>query len=262
MDTNTFPTEHNRTIRVLGHAGFQRLQDAHVAVFGVGGVGGHCAEALARAGVGHLTLVDGDVVSLTNINRQTVALHSTVGQSKVEVMARRIADIHPECKVTPLHLFFSSEEDQDLLSADCGFNYVADCIDSLSSKIYLIMLCHKWNIPVISALAAGNKLYPERFQISDIFKTTTDPLAKVMRRELKARGIKRLKVVYSDEQPIPISPDAALDEEQRPHAAPAPGSLSFVPSVMGMIMAGEIIRTLSGVGGGIPADPADAQPKP
>ena len=238
--------EHSRTARVVGWDGVKRLQDAHVAVFGIGGVGGHCAEALARAGVGHLTLVDGDVVSLSNVNRQAVALHSTVGRSKVEVMAERIHDIQPTCEVTPVHMFYLPET-ADRREVDVGlFDYVADCVDSVAAKIQLAVLCHKFEIPLIAAMAAGNKIYPERFEVTDLFKTNTDPLAKIMRRELKARGIPHLKVVCSDEVPVPVSEDAR-EAETVPHTRPAPGSLSFVPSVMGMLMAGEIIRSLSGI---------------
>lgn len=251
MDTNEtyiLPEEHSRTARVIGRGGVSRLESAHVAVFGIGGVGGHCVEALARAGVGHLTLVDGDVVSLSNINRQAVALHSTVGLPKVEVMARRIKDINPACEVTPVHMYYLPET-VERREVDVGlFDYVADCVDSVVAKVQLAVLCQKYEVPLISAMAAGNKLYPERFTVTDLFKTNTDPLAKIMRRELRARGVRHLKVVCSDEIPVPVSPDVAETEANAaPHTRPAPGSLSFVPSVMGMIMAGEIIRSLSGI---------------
>ncbi len=240
------PEEHSRTARVIGKSGVQNLQNAHVAVFGIGGVGGHCVEALARAGVGHLTIIDGDDVSLSNINRQAVALHSTVGRSKVEVMAERIRDISPDCKVTPLHLFFlpASADAHELDFST--FDYVADCVDTVAAKVELAMECHKHNVPLIAAMAAGNKLYPERFVVADLFKTNTDPLAKVMRRELKAKGITKLKVVYSDETPVPVSKDADTTSDAA-KGRPAPGSLSFVPSVMGLLMAGEIIRSLSAI---------------
>ncbi|MBQ9780905.1 MAG: tRNA threonylcarbamoyladenosine dehydratase [Clostridia bacterium] len=251
MDANNtyiLPEEHNRTARVIGISGLQRLEDAHVAVFGVGGVGGHCVEALARAGVGHLTIVDGDEVSLSNINRQAVALHSTLGRPKVEVMAERIKDINPACEITSLHMFYLPEtagcRETDLDS----FDYVADCVDSVVAKIHLAVLCHKFDTPLISAMAAGNKLYPERFVVTDVFKTNTDPLAKVMRRELKARGIPKLKVVCSDEVPAPVAQDAGQEiTRDDPRARPAPGCLSFTPAAMGLIMAGEIIRSLSGI---------------
>lgn len=251
MDVNeayTLPEEHSRTARVIGAQGVEKLRNAHVAVFGIGGVGGHCAEALARAGVGHLTIVDGDVVSLSNINRQAVALHSTVGRSKVEVLAERIRDIQPDCDVTPVHMFYLPDT-AGSREVEIGlFDYVADCVDSVVAKVQLAVLCHQYETPLISAMAAGNKLYPERFTVTDLFKTNTDPLAKIMRRELRARGIPHLKVVCSDEIPVPVAPDSdAESTKEAPHSRPAPGSLSFVPAVMGLIMAGEIIRTLSGI---------------
>ena len=241
------PEEHSRTARVVGIKGVQRLQNAHVAVFGVGGVGGHCAEALARAGVGHLTVIDGDEVSLSNINRQAIALHSTVGRPKVEVMAERIKDINPDCEVTPINLYYLPET-QNRIELEVGlFDYVADCIDALMGKLLLATLCPAYDIPLIAAMAAGNKIYPERFVITDIFKTTTDPIAKIMRKELRARGIDHLKVVCSDETPLPISKDSDAEETKSPFSSrPAPGSLSFVPATMGLLMAGEIIRHLSG----------------
>lgn len=241
------PEEHSRTARVVGINGVKRLQNAHVAVFGVGGVGGHCVEALARAGVGHLTIIDGDVVSLSNINRQTIALHSTVGRPKVEVMAERIKDINPDCEVTPLCLYYLPDT-QHRIELEMGkFDYVADCIDALMGKILLATLCPAYDIPLIAAMAAGNKIYPERFIITDVFKTNTDPLAKIMRRELRAKGINKLKVVCSDETPLPISKDSDAEApETASYRRPAPGSLSFVPATMGLLMAGEIIRHLSG----------------
>ncbi len=245
-ETYTLPEEHSRTARVIGRDGVKNLQNAHVAVFGIGGVGGHCVEALARAGVGQLTIIDGDHVSLSNINRQAVALHSTVGRSKVEVMAERIRDISPDCKVTPLHLFFLPGSTDAAALDFSQFDYVADCVDTVVAKVELALECHRHSVPLIAAMAAGNKLYPERFVVADLFKTTTDPLAKVMRRELKSKGITKLKVVYSDETPVPVSQDTDTTSDP-PKGRPAPGSLSFVPSVMGLLMAGEIIRSLSGI---------------
>ena len=247
-ETYILPEEHSRTARVIGIAGIKRLEETHVAVFGVGGVGGHCAEALARAGIGQITLVDGDVVSLSNINRQAVALHSTVGRSKVEVMAERIRDINPRCLVTALHTYYLPDTvDIEALRVE-NFDYIADCVDSVVAKVQLAVLCQQKEIPLISAMAAGNKIYPERFTVTDLFKTNTDPLAKVMRRELRARGVSRLTVVCSDEVPVPVSPETVVsDNTEAPHVRPAPGSISFVPAVMGMIMAGEIIRSLSGI---------------
>ncbi len=240
----TLPEEHSRTARVIGITGVRRLEDAHVAVFGIGGVGGHCVEALARAGVGRLTIIDGDVVTLSNINRQAVALHSTVGRTKVEVMAERIRDINPACEVTPLRLFYAPGTDACESVNIKTFDYVADCVDSMPAKVLLARTCHDNGVPIIAAMGAGNKCHPERFQIADLFKTNTDPLAKIMRRELKQSGITHLKVVYSDELPIPVHEEVRELSATENLCRPSPGSLSFVPSVMGLLMAGEIIRDL------------------
>lgn len=232
--------EHSRTARVLGWEAVERLKNTHIAVFGIGGVGGHLTEALARAGVGKLSVFDRDTVSLSNINRQMVALHSTVDRSKVEVMAERIKDINPHCEVYAHHLFYLPETAD---SVDLSqYDYIADAIDNMAAKIELAVRAQAAGIPMISAMGAGNKLYPERFTVTDLYKTTTDPLARIMRRELKARGIKKLKVVYSEEPPLPPRPEACEEGER-----PSPGSLSFVPGVMGMIMAGEIIRDVIGI---------------
>lgn len=227
-----------RTVQLIGQDAADRLAAARVAVFGIGGVGGHLCEALARAGVGHLTLVDRDVVSPSNINRQLVALQSTVGCPKVEVMARRIRDINPACVVTAHQAFYLPENAHEFDL--CGYDYIADAVDTVSAKIELAVRAHGAGVPLISAMGAGNKLHPERFQISDITKTTTDPLARIMRRELKARGVPHLRVVWSDEPPLPLP--APVDGVRA-----APGSLSFVPSVMGLLMAGEIVRGLCGI---------------
>ena len=232
----TILEEHTRTAALLTEQGVDRLANAKVAVFGIGGVGGHLAEALARAGVGHITLVDRDVVSLSNINRQAVALHSTVGRPKVSVMAERIHDINPDCKVEAFELFYLPETaDVFDLSA---YDFVADCVDTVAAKIELAVRCSTANTPLIAAMGAGNKLHPERFRISDISKTETDPLARVMRRELKKHGVKKLLCVWSDEPPR----DSNILGE---NGKPAPASISFVPSAMGLIMAGEIIRTIA-----------------
>ena len=218
----------SRTGRVLGEAGVARLAAAHVCVFGVGGVGGHLCEALARAGVGKLTLVDGDCVSASNVNRQIIALQSTVGQPKVRVMAERIRDINPACQVTAMQLFYTPEnaDSVDFSRFDC----VADCIDDVKAKVALICRAQAAGVPVISSMGAGNKLHPERFRISDIYKTQQDPLAKTMRRELRARGVTSLPCVWSDEEPLV-------------RCVP-PGSVSFVPGAAGLVMAGWIVRKL------------------
>ena len=228
--------EHSRTAALLGADGLHRLTNARVAVFGVGGVGGHLAEALARAGVGHIHLIDKDTVSLSNINRQAVAYHSTVGLPKVRVMADRILDIQPDCDVTATVAFYLPENAHEFdLTA---YDYVADCVDTVAAKLELAVRCRDAGVKLISAMGAGNKLHPEHFRISDISKTETDPLARVMRRELKKRGVSRLLCVWSDEPP-------RQSNMQDDGGRLAPASISFTPSCMGLIMAGEIIRTLS-----------------
>lgn len=234
--TPNLPEEHSRTARVIGADAVRRLSDCRVAVFGIGGVGGHLCEALARAGVGHLTLIDKDEVSLSNINRQMAALHSTVGLPKAEVMRARILDINPACDVTALQMFYLPENADDFdLSV---YDFVADAVDNVSAKIELAVRCERAGVPLIAAMGAGNKAHPEQFRIADIYKTSMDPLARILRRELKARGVKHLTVVYSEEQPMPV---------QDKTGGSVPGSLPFVPGVMGMIMAGEIIRRLCGI---------------
>ncbi len=230
--------QHTRSVPLLGQDGLARLQGARVAIFGVGGVGGHLCEALARAGVGELHLFDKDEVSLTNINRQAVALHSTVGRPKVQVMRERIADINPDCRVTTHEVFYLPENaDQYDLA---GYDYIADAIDTVSAKIELICRAKAAGTPIISAMGAGNKLDPSAFRVADLAKTQGCPLARIMRRELGARGIRHLKVVYSEEKPRP----SMLGEE---HGKRTPASLSFVPPVMGMIMAGVIVREIAGI---------------
>lgn len=236
--TDPISAEHSRTAALIGEEGLHRLKNARVAVFGIGGVGGHLAEALARAGVGHIHLIDRDTVSLSNINRQAVALHSTVGRPKAEVMAERIRDINPDCRVESSVCFYLPENANEFdLSR---YDFVADCVDTVAAKLELAVRCQEVGTPLISAMGAGNKLHPEAFRISDISKTETDPLARVMRRELKKRGVKKLLCVWSDEPPIPAN---IVGDDGRP----APASISFTPSAMGLVMAGEIIRALSGV---------------
>lgn len=213
---------------MLGAEAVNKLRRAHVAVFGIGGVGGFTVEALARAGIGKITLIDADRVSVSNINRQIIATRSTVGQYKTEAMKARIADINPECEVSAISEFYSEENSIPL----DGLDYIADCIDSVRAKLYLITEAKSEGIPIISSMGAGNKLDPTRFAVADISKTHTDPLAKVIRTELRKRGINHLKVVFSDEPPI------------NPSKERTPGSVSFVPSVVGLIMAGEIIKDI------------------
>ena len=222
--------QHARTELLLGPAALETLAAARVAVFGLGGVGGHAAEALARSGVGTLDLIDGDTVSESNLNRQIVALHSTLGQPKAQVMAERVRDINPACNATPRVVFF---DDSTAGQFDfTQYDYVLDAIDTVASKLLLIELCHAAGTRIISCMGAGNKLDPSRFEIADIYSTSVCPLAKAVRHELRRRGILALKVVYSKEEPVS-------------HSRP-PGSVSFVPSVAGLMMAGEAIKEMTG----------------
>ena len=230
--------EHIRSAMLLGENGIEKLAAAKVAVFGVGGVGGYVCEALARAGVGELHLFDNDTVSLSNINRQIIALHSTVGRPKVEVMRERILDINPHCKVVT-HQVFYLPENADSFPL-CDFDYVADAIDTVSAKIELAVRCAAAGVPLISAMGTGNKLDATRFCVTDLSKTSGCPLARVMRRELKARGITHLKVVYSTEE---AKKPLALTEGDSTRTPPA--SLPYVPPIAGLMMAGEIIRALA-----------------
>ena len=226
-----------RTALLLGENAVSRLGKCRVAVFGVGGVGGHCVEALARSGIGALDLIDSDRVSLTNLNRQIIALHSTVGRLKVDAAAERIRDINPDCKVTVYPVFYLPEtRDQFDFRA---YDYVVDCIDTVKGKLALAEQAQEAGTPIISAMGAGNKLDPTRFEVADIYETSVCPLARVMRTQCRKRGIRRLKVVYSREQPLTPQDSG---EKKGPH--PAPGSVAFVPSVAGLLIAGEVIRDL------------------
>lgn len=230
----------SRTEIVLGKEAAVRLREATVAVFGVGGVGGAVVEALARGGVGHLVLVDSDTVSLSNINRQIIALSSNVGKAKVLAAKMRAEDINPEIKVDAIECFFdSSTKDRFDFSS---FNYVVDAIDSVGAKIELIKCAKEKNTSIISAMGAGNKLDPTLFEVSDISKTSVCPLARAVRTRLKKEGIYSLKCVYSKEEPVIFKSDEPLLENGRP----LPGSVSFVPPVMGYILAGEVIKDLAG----------------
>lgn len=221
---------------LLGNGGVEKLKKARVAVFGIGGVGGYVVEALARSGVGALDLIDKDVVSISNINRQIIALHSTVGKPKTEVMAERIKDINPDIEVYTHNVFYLPETaDQFDFSK---YDYVVDAIDTVAGKLALIEQAKGANVLVISSMGAGNKLDPTAFEVADIAKTSVCPLARVMRRELKKRGIEHVKVVYSKEEPLPTS---ETDEETGKAVA---GSVAFVPSVVGLIIASEVIKDL------------------
>jgi tRNA A37 threonylcarbamoyladenosine dehydratase len=225
-----------RTEMMLGEDAVSRLKASRVAVFGIGGVGGFTVEALARAGIGELHLFDADRVSITNINRQIIALHSTVGRAKVDVMKERMLDIDPDCKIEANNVFYLPEN-ADMYDLS-KYDYIADAVDTVSAKLEIATRAYKLGVPVISAMGAGNKTDPTRFEIADINDTTVCPLARVMRRELKARGVKKYKVVYSKEEP---RKSGITDPES---GKAIPGSLSFVPSAMGLIMAGEIIKDL------------------
>ena len=224
-----------RTELLVGSSAMNRLSNARVAVFGVGGVGGYVAEALARSGVGAIDLIDKDTVSVTNINRQIIALHSTVGRYKTDVMKERIYDINPACKVE-VHPCFYLPETKDAFDFT-KYSYVVDAVDTVTAKIQLVLQAKEAGTPIISSMGAGNKMNPADFEVTDIYKTSVCPLAKVMRRELKKRGIRKLKVVYSKEQPI-ISP--VLEGEERR----VPGSVAFVPSVAGLIIASEVVKDI------------------
>ena len=227
----------SRTELLIGADGVEKLKNARVAVFGVGGVGGYTVEALARSGVGAFTLIDPDCVSVSNINRQIIALSSTVGQYKTQVAKARILDINPACAVQTMEIFYLSESEEVDFS---GFDYVVDAVDTVSAKLAIIERAKAANVPVISAMGAGNKLNPTLFEVSDIAKTSVCPLARVMRRELKKRGIEHVKVVYSKEEPQPAK---AIDEET---GKAIPASIAFVPSVVGLILAAEVVKDLIG----------------
>lgn len=224
-----------RTELLFGKKAMERLSSARVAVFGIGGVGGFTVEALARSGVGAIDLIDHDKVCLTNINRQIIATHKTVGKYKVDAAAERILEINPDCKVTA-HKIFYMPDTQDGFDLS-PFDYIVDATDTVTGKLLIAENAVKCGVPVISCMGAGNKLDPSAFEVADIFETSVCPLAKVMRRELKKRGIERLKVVYSKEEPKkPVATEARV-----------PASNAFVPSVAGLIIAGEVIKDLTGV---------------
>lgn len=235
--------QYARTELVLGSEGVNTLRNKRVAVFGIGGVGGYVCEALARSGVGCIDLIDSDTVAVTNLNRQIIATQDTVGRDKVEVMAERIASIDPSITVHCHKCFFLPETAENFSFS--SYDYVVDAVDTVTAKIALVMACNEAMVPIISCMGTGNKLDPTAFRVADIYKTNVCPLAKVMRRELKKRGIRKLKVVYSEEQPILLK-QTTLQETKGNTGRPAPGSVSFVPSVAGLILAGEVIKDLIG----------------
>ena len=228
----------SRTALLLGDDAVERLSQARVAVFGVGGVGGFATEALARSGIGAVDLIDGDVVSLSNLNRQIIALHSTVGKAKTEVMAQRIRDIDPDIRLTLHTCFFTPENAGDFDFTQ--YDYIIDAVDMVTAKIQLAVQAQAAGVPMISSMGAGNKLDPSAFEVSDLYKTSVCPLARVMRRELKARGIRKMKVVYSKEEPRKV--DGPTENGRH-----IPGSIAFVPSAAGLVLAGEVIRELAGL---------------
>ena len=230
----------DRTKLLLGEEGMKKLASSRVIVFGVGGVGGYAAEALVRSGIGSIDIVDNDKVSLTNLNRQILALHSTVGRDKVDVAAERFRDINPDCKITAHKVFFLPETSSQFDFRN--YDYIIDCIDTVKGKLEIIKKASEAGVKVISSMGAGNKLDPSLFRIADITKTSVCPLARVMRRELKKLGIRHLKCVYSTE--IPLVPQGDESSEMKGNGI-APGSIAFVPSVAGLLIASEVIRELS-----------------
>ncbi|MDO4505324.1 MAG: tRNA threonylcarbamoyladenosine dehydratase [Spirochaetales bacterium] len=230
-----------RTQIVYGASSMEKLYSAKVAVFGVGGVGGYVAEALARSGIGHLLLVDNDKVSVTNINRQIIALHSTIGKPKVQVMKARCLDINPDIIIEEKECFFLPEN-SDSFDFN-GYSYIVDAVDTVSAKIELIRKAKEAGVPVISCMGAGNKTDPSKFMVADISKTTVCPLARVMRRELKARGIKDVKVLFSTESPVKKE-----EGTEKKGGGTAPGSTAFAPSVAGLLMAATVVNEIAGNG--------------
>ena len=228
----------DRSELLLGADALERLRRAKVVIFGIGGVGGYAAEALARSGIGRLVLVDHDRVSLTNLNRQIIALHSTLGRYKVDVMRERALDINPEAEIEARRCFFLPENEREFDFSDC--DYVVDAVDTVTAKLAIIEKAKREGVPVISAMGAGNKLNPELFCVADISETSVCPLARVMRRELKKRDIRGVKVVYSREDPLQPASGAVSEAGK-----PVPGSVAFVPSVAGLILAGEVVKDIA-----------------
>lgn len=235
--------EFSRTELLLGGEGLDKLNNATVCVFGVGGVGSHCIEALARSGVGKLILVDNDTVSLTNLNRQSIAYHSTIGEYKTLVMKKRIHDICPQIEVITKEIFVLPDNIDQLITAD--IDYIVDAIDTVTAKLSIVEKAKEHNIKLISSMGTGNKIHPELFCITDISKTHMCPLSKVMRQELKKRGIYKLKVLFSPEKPLDIGGLETGEDKGKRRALP--GSISFTPPVAGILIAGEVIRELTGL---------------
>ena len=234
-----------RTAMLIGEAGLARLKAARVAVFGVGGVGSFAAEALARAGVGRLVLIDNDAVAASNLNRQLAALCSTIGRSKAAVMKARIEDINPAAEVEIVEDFFLPERAGLFFRGH--YDYIVDAIDTVAGKIGLVMEAKKRTIPIVSSMGAGNKLDPTKFEVADIYETSVCPLARVMRRELKSRGVEALRVVYSKEKPLFAVREEIAEKGGQAFSKQPPGSISFVPSVAGLILASVVVRELAGL---------------
>lgn len=232
----------SRTKLLLGDDAMHKLNKARVAVFGLGGVGGYTVEALARSGVGSLVLVDHDTISLTNINRQILATADTVGMGKAETAAQRVKAINPDIQVTAIQKFYGPDTAAEFDFTQ--YDYVVDAIDTVTGKLALVTAAKAANVPIISSMGTGNKLDPTRFQIADISQTSVCPLARIMRKECAKRGIKHLKVLFSTEDPIPSDPNCLTDEELPEGRRALPGSVAFVPSVAGLIIAGEVIKDL------------------
>lgn len=216
-----------------------KLAKAHVAVFGIGGVGGYVVEVLARSGVGALTLVDKDVVDVTNLNRQIIALHSTVGQPKVEVARQRVLDINPDCRVTTFEMFYLPENADSFDFSQ--YDYVVDCVDTVTAKLDLIRRCHEQQVPLLSCMGAANKMDATAFRVADIYQTNMDPLAKIIRKKLRKLGIPQQKVVYSEEEPMT---PAEVSTETKPTGRPVPASNAFVPAAAGLVAGGEVVKDL------------------
>ena len=230
----------SRTRMLLGQTAVEKLHKARVAVFGIGGVGGYTVEALARSGVGALDLIDSDTVSISNINRQILATHSTVGMLKVDAAKARVLDINPECQVRTYPIFYLPDTAEQFDFSQ--YDYIVDCIDTVTGKLQLVQRAHEVGTPIICAMGTGNKLDASAFQVADISKTSMCPLARIMRKELKKRGIPHLKVVYSQEEAL--TPEVDEEELARTGKRQIPGSVAFVPGAAGLIIAGEVIKDL------------------
>ena len=229
-----------RTALLLGEDAMRKLNRSRVAVFGIGGVGGYAVEALARSGVGAFELIDRDVVSESNLNRQIIATHKTIGRGKTEVMAERIHDINPDAEVTQRRCFYLPETADQFDFTQ--YDYIIDAVDTITAKIEIILRAQKAGVPVISSMGAGNKLDPSKFEVADIYKTSVDPLARVMRRELKKRGVRKLKVVYSKEEPL--KPLGKIEADPEAGRKDVPGSAVFTPAAAGLLIASEVVKDL------------------